>query len=73
MVLDITLYKDRTLVRFVYNHGEVSQWIEYPDGTKEKAIKMIENWYDTYKNTLSANNITLSVHDNDFFSLFRPM
>ena len=73
MIIDITLYKDRALVRFVYNTGDASQWVEYPDGTKSKAIEMIEEWYSTYKDYLATNDITINVHDNDYFSLWRPI
>lgn len=72
MVVDITLYRDRCKVRFVYNNGDVLQWIEYPEGTKVEAMKLIKKWYDRYKDVLDACGISVAVHDNDYFSYDVP-
>ena len=73
MVIDITLYNDRALVRFVYTNGDASQWVEYPDGTMHSATKLIEKWYDAYKDYLHANNITINIRENDYFYRWRPI
>lgn len=68
MVLDITLYKDRAKIQYVYNNGDATEWIEYPEGTKEKAIDQIERWHSVYANYLHGLGITLAIHDHDYFS-----
>jgi len=68
MTVDITLYKNRALVQYIYNNGDIKEWIDYPDGTKEMAIDMIDEWYRIYKDVLAACNIQIAVHNNDYFS-----
>ena len=68
MTVDITLYKDKAAIQIMYTNGVSTQWIDYPAGTKEMAIDMIDEWYRIYKDVLAACNIKVSVHNNDYFS-----
>jgi len=66
MVAKIIFYTNAAKLMLGYNNGDVQKVVPYPDGNRDAAWKVFQDWYETNADAIHQQNIDFSWDIRDY-------